>query len=166
MWGALKEQFDYFWRARAQRERTMLISCALLIVLALTYAIFLGPALSGRKQLQNSIPELNQQLAEMTELSKQQTGFAASLSEVITSVNKEQLEASLTRRGIKAQTLGVADEIVRVQITAASYANLMEWLVEMQKASRLTVEEAKLIALPESGQVSATLTLKQQRSAQ
>ncbi|MBC3917401.1 type II secretion system protein M [Undibacterium sp. CY18W] len=163
---ALKEQFNFFWLARAERERRMLLICALVITLALVYAIFLAPALSGLKQLQTSIPVLNQQLAEMAELSKQQSQLAASLSETISPVSKEQLEQSLTRRGIKPQTIGVNDDIVRVQIPAAGYANLMEWLVEVQKASRLTVEEAKLVSLLESGQVSATLTLRQQRSSQ
>jgi len=108
---------------------------------------------------------LNQQLAEINELSKQQTGLTANLSEFIPPVSREQVEAVLGRRAIKAQTVAVSDDLVRLQIPAAAYANLMESLVEMQKASRLTVEEAKLVALLENGQVSATLTLRQQRNA-
>ncbi|MBI1771444.1 MAG: type II secretion system protein M, partial [Burkholderiales bacterium] len=91
--------------------------------------------------------------------------LTANLSEFVAPVTREQLEAVLGRRGIKVQTIAVSDDLVRLQIPSASYANLMECLVEMQKASRLTVEEAKLVSLLESGQVSATLTLRQQRSS-
>jgi type II secretory pathway component PulM len=71
----------------------------------------------------------------------------------------------LLRRGIKAQTLTSADDIVRLQVTSVAYVNIMEWLLEMQKAARLTVEEAKFTALTEVGQVGVVLTLKQQKSA-
>ena len=164
MFGALKQQFDIFWQGLAQRERTMVLTCALVILVALVYGLLLSPALSGRQQLRKDLPLLKQQVAEISDLSKQQAGLNASLSELTTPVSREQLEAALGRRGIKAQTIAVNDDFVRVQIPAAAYANLMEWLVEMQKASRLTVEEAKLVALLESGQVSATLTLKQQKA--
>lgn len=165
MFSAIKEQFNLFWQGRIERERKMLVVCALFIMAAITYGFFLSPALNGRKQLSESLPNLNQQLAEINELSKQQTGLTANLSEFIPPVSREQVEAVLGRRGIKAQTVAVSDDLVRLQIPAAAYANLMESLVEMQKASRLTVEEAKLVALLENGQVSATLTLRQQRNA-
>lgn len=165
MFSAIKEQFNLFWQARIERERKMLVICALFIMVAITYGFFLAPALSGRKQLSESLPILNQQLAEINELSKQQAGLTANLAEFIAPVSREQVEAVLGRRGIKAQTVAVSDDLVRLQIPTAAYANLMECLVELQKASRLTVEEAKLVALLENGQVSATLTLRQQRNA-
>ncbi|MBI3728621.1 MAG: type II secretion system protein M [Burkholderiales bacterium] len=165
MFSAIKEQFNFFWQARVERERKMLLICAAFILAAITYGFFLAPALNGRKQLNIALPVLNQQLAEITELSKQQAGLTANLSEFVAPVTREQLEAVLGRRGIKVQTIAVSDDLVRLQIPSASYANLMECLVEMQKASRLTVEEAKLVSLLESGQVSATLTLRQQRSS-
>lgn len=165
MLGALKEQFEHFWMARVQRERNMLIICALFILAAIIYGFFVSPALSGRAQLRKDLPVLNQQLAQINDLSQQQSKLNGSLSELVTPVARDQLDESLTRRGIKAQTISVTDDVIRVQIPSAAYANLMEWLVEMQKASRLTVEEAKLVALLENGQVSATLTLKQQRVA-
>ncbi|MFZ6872769.1 type II secretion system protein GspM [Undibacterium sp. Di27W] len=165
MFSAIREQFNLFWQGRIERERKMLLICATFILVAIIYGFFLAPALSGRKQLNAALPVLNQQLAEITELSKQQAGLAANLSEFIAPVSREQLETVLSRRGIKAQTISVSDDVVRLQIPTAAYASLMECLVELQKASRLTVEEAKLVALLENGQVSATLTLRQQKSS-
>ncbi len=159
----LIQQFEMFWNERDERERKMLSYAAIVIVLALLYLIFLDPAISGRQKLQTQIPILRQQVAEMSALSGQQIKLAASLSQIVEPVTKELVEASLSARGIKAQSLSVTDDIVRIQVQSVAYANMMDWLLESQRASRLTVEEAKVVALPENGQVSVVLMLKQQR---
>ncbi|MBC3861690.1 type II secretion system protein M [Undibacterium jejuense] len=159
----LVQQFELFWSERDQRERKMLSSAAVVIVLTLVYLIFLDPAISGRQKLQTQIPVLRQQVAEISALSGQQIKLAASLSQIVEPVTKDIVEASLSARGIKTQSLSVTDDIVRIQIQTVAYSNMMDWLLESQRASRLTVEEAKVVALPENGQVSATLILKQQR---
>lgn len=97
-------------------------------------------------------------------MSKQSAQLGNAMSENIDTVSRESIETSLARRSIKAQNLSVNDDVVRFQISTVAYANLMEWLLEAQKSTRLTVEEAKLAALPESGQVSVTITLKQQKN--
>ncbi|MEO5353539.1 MAG: type II secretion system protein M [Magnetococcus sp. XQGC-1] len=157
------QEYARFWQQRDQRERRLLTGGAAVVVLALIYLICFDPAWSGRNRLQKQIPVLRQQVAEITALQSQYTQLAASVAQFSEPVSREIVEASLATRGIKAQTLNVSDEIVRLQIQAVSYANMMEWLVEAQKSSRLTVEEARFSALPETGQVNVSLTLKQQR---
>jgi len=100
----------------------------------------------------------------MDVLALQSAQFNSLLTQNIEPISKESVESSLARRSIKTQTLSVSENIVRLQIPTVGYGTLMEWLLENQKVTRLTVEDAKLIALPELGQVSATLTLKQQRA--
>jgi len=156
-------QFELFWSQRDARERKLLTLAAIVIVLACVYLIFLEPALTGRNKLQTQIPELRQQLAEMTALSAQQIKLNASLNQMVEPITREVVDASLSARSIKAQSLSVNDDLVRLQISSVAYGNLMEWLVESQKSSRLTVEDARLNALPEPGQVNVILTLKQQR---
>lgn len=158
-------QIRNFWQQRDARERRLLSIAAAAIVLALIYLLLLNPALSGRARLQEKIPQLRQQVAEMALLSTQQAQLAASLSDQVAPVSREQIDASLSSRGVKTQALAVSDDIVRLHIQSVNYGSLMEWLVEMQKAARLTVEEARVTALPEAGQVSVSLTLKQQRNA-
>jgi len=159
----LIQQFKAFWNELDARERNMLASAGVFIALTLLYLVFLDPAISGRQKLQTQIPILRQQVAEISALSGQQMKLAASLSQIVEPVTKEIVEASLAARGIKAQSLSVTDDIVRIQVQTVAYANVMDWLLESQRASRLTVEEAKMTALPESGQVSVVLMLKQQR---
>ena len=99
----------------------------------------------------------------MSALGGEQARLAAGLTQIVEPVTKEIMEGSLAARGIKTQSLSVTDDIVRIQIQSVGYANVMDWLLESQRALRLTVEEARVLALPESGQVSVTLVLKQQR---
>ncbi|MEB0138343.1 MULTISPECIES: type II secretion system protein GspM [unclassified Undibacterium] len=158
------QQWRQFWQQRNGRERSLLMLAAGVIALALLYLVLLDPALAGRAKLQLQIPQLRQHVAEMSALSAQHTKLAAGLSQILDPVSREVLEKSLAARGIQTQNLSVSDDMVRLQITTVEYAQLMAWLVEMQKTAKLTVEEARLNALPESGQVNVNLTLKQQRS--
>ena len=158
------QQWTLFWQQRNGRERSLLMLAAGVIALALLYLLLLDPALAGRAKLQQQIPQLRQQVAEMSALSGQHTKLEAGLSQILDPVSREVLEKSLAARGIQTQNLSVSDDMVRLQITTVEYAQLMAWLVEMQKTAKLTVEEARLNALPESGQVNVNLTLKQQRS--
>ena len=57
--------------ARNERERTILRVGAAALATLLVYAIFFGPALSGRQKLSEALPRLRQQAAEMQALSKQ-----------------------------------------------------------------------------------------------
>ena len=117
------QQFDLFWNERDARERKLLSAAAFVIVLALVYMIFLDPAITSTGKLQSQIPELRQQVAEISALSGQQIKLAASLTQIVEPVTKEIVEASLTARGIKTQSLSVTDDIVRIQIQTVAYSN-------------------------------------------
>lgn len=159
------EVISAFWLQRNARERQLLSFASISIAIAVIYSIFVNPAISNKSKLEKAIPQLRQQVSEMAAMSGQYAQIATALSETITPVTREVIETSLLRRGIKAQTLAVSDDIVRLQVTAVAYTNVMEWILEMQKAARLTVDEAKMTALPETGQVGVVLTLRQQRGA-
>ena len=91
------------------------------------------------------------------------SALSKTLSEGVAPVSRELIESTLARRNIKTQSLSVSNEIVRFQVNVVAYSNMMEWLLEMQRAARLTVEEIRITALTEPGQVSVVVTLKQQR---
>ncbi|MBC3934968.1 type II secretion system protein M [Undibacterium sp. CY7W] len=160
----LLAQFFLYWNARNPREQKMLSAAAVVLLLTLLFMILIDPALSGVARLQKEIPQNRQKLAEMTAMNNQYAQLAANLNQMVEPVSRESIENSLSARGMKAQTLSVVDEVVRLQIQSASYANVMEWLVELQKSARVVVDEAKLNALPETGQVNVNLTLRQQRA--
>jgi general secretion pathway protein M len=85
------------------------------------------------------------------------------MTESVPVMTRESIEASLTRRNIKTQSLTVVNDVVRFQVNVVAYANLMEWMLEIQRAARLTVDDIKLTALVEPGQVSVVVSLRQQK---
>lgn len=159
----IMESFASFWQQRNAKERRLLSLTTIVVLLALTYWMFINPALSNKAKLEVSIPQLRLQVSEMAAMSAQYAQIATAMTENIEPVSREVLEASLMRKGVKAQSLSATDDIVRVQIGSVAYSVIMEWMLEMQKAARLTVEDAKLTALPEKGQVAVVLTMKQQK---
>ena len=162
----IMESFASFWQQRNAKERRLLSLTTIVVLLALTYWMFINPALSNKAKLEVSIPQLRLQVSEMAAMSAQYAQIATAMTENIEPVSREVLEASLMRKGVKAQSLSATDDIVRVQIASVGYSVIMEWMLEMQKAARLTVEDAKLTALPEKGQVAVVLTMKQQKGTQ
>src|SRR5437868_2676267 len=78
-------------------------------------------------------------------------------------ISKESIEADLTRRGLKAESVNVTGEIARLQLSNASFAALIGWLDEIQKSALVSVMEVNIIALPQPDAVNATLTLRQQK---
>lgn len=159
----LMQQIAQFWQQREAREQRFLSMGGVVVAAAVLYGLLIAPAWEGLHKLQLEIPVLRQQLAEVTALSAQQAQLNNALKQMVEPVSREIVEAALNARAIKAQSISVSDDLVRLQISTVDYRNLMEWLVESQKASRLSVQEARLTALSEPGQVNAVLTLKQQR---
>lgn len=160
-----KESVLAYWEQRDARERRLLSAAFVVVIAAIIYSLLIDPALSGRADLQKKIPQLRQQVAEMAILSQQSAQMNTAMAENIPAITREIVDASLQRWAVKPQTLSVSDDVVRLQLSSIAYSGLMEWLLEMQKSSRLTVDDARVSALPEPGMVSVTLTLRQQRNA-
>ncbi len=159
----LKQVLLAFWSERNQRERTMLIIAIAVVVAALLYLLLINPAISGRRDLQKKLPALRQQAAELQAMAKETATLSAKTSPPAAAVTKESLEASLTRRGLKPQSVSLTGDLAKVQLPAASFANITAWLNEMQQTTRLTVVEANVEALQQSDTVNATMTLRQQK---
>ena len=153
-----------FWNDRSIKERKQMLAIGSVILAALIYLLLLEPALHGRAQLRKSLPELRQQSAELQQLTQQAAALGANVATPPPLLSKQSIEAGLTARGLKAQSVVVTDEVVRIQLNTASFAALVEWLDEVQKTARLSVMDSTITGLPDSDTVSATLTMRQQKS--
>lgn len=159
-----KDALSAFWMERNARERNWLTLAAIAIALLLIYSLFIGPALTGRAQLEKALPPLRQQAAELRVLSKQATELAGVSALPAVSVTRDSIEAALARQGLKPQSVVLTGELAKVQFSSSSFAAIVNWLDDMQKAARLSVVEANIEALPPVDTVNATLTLRQQRN--
>lgn len=156
-----------FWSARDARERRLLGFGGLALLLALVYLLLLEPAMSGRDQLRKALPGLRQQLNQVQSMARElgsqprqgtgKTGGAAPAP-----VTRESLEASLNAAGLRAQSINVSGEIIRLQMNGVSFGSLAGWL-ESERSSGITVLESSIVAQTQPGTVNATLTLRQQR---
>jgi general secretion pathway protein M len=162
----LGQSWEGFWQGRSMQERKLLSMGALAIVLALVYLILLAPALSGRAQLEKSLPMLHQQAADLQALSQEAQTLANQAPSTIVPMSKESLEASLTQRGLTAQGVALTSDFAKVQLSGVPFASVIGWLDELQKLNRISVLEASIVAQPVAGMVNVTLALKQQKSDQ
>jgi general secretion pathway protein M len=160
----LGQSLSEFWNARNGRERALLAGAASLVTLGLIYTLLIAPALSGRDQLSKNLPIVRQQVAQLQAMSKETRALSNKSAPSITPISKESLEAALTRKGLKAQTVALTGDIARVQLSAVSFAGLLDWLDDMQKNALVTVVEANIVALAQPDMVNATLTLRQQKN--
>jgi general secretion pathway protein M len=157
-------RFTEFWDGRDARERAALTAAAAVAILGLFYAVLIGPALTGRERLNQELPTLRQQLAQLQALAREAASLAGTNPTATAPLTKESLEASLLRQGLKAETVALTGDIARIQLSSVSFAALMAWLDEMQKTALLSVIDANIIALAQPDMVNATLTLRQTKS--
>lgn len=166
LFGTMNESATAFWNGRNERERSILVFGGAALALFLVYAIFFGPALNGRAKLSKDLPLMRQQAAEIQALSKQAAELTAGGAPEPDPISQESIAASFTSRGMKPQNLAVTEDTIRVQLNPVSFAGLLDWMDEEQRASRLTVTDASFVALPQTDMVNATVTLRQQRTGE
>ena len=161
--GAMKQRLTAFWNDRNRRERNMLLAAAAVIVFGLLYVLLIDPALSGRSSLEKKLPGLRQQAAEVQALAKEASGLGGKTAAPPPAMTRESIETSLSRKGLKAQSVTVSGELAKVQLNGVPFSATTEWLAEVQKTARLSVVEAMVEAQQQPDSVNANLTLRQQR---
>jgi general secretion pathway protein M len=160
----LKQSWSGFWQARNKRERTMLSAAIVVIVVGLFYALLIDPPLSGRENLQKRLPALRQQSAEMQGMAKDAAALSGKPATPAPVLTRQSLEASLTKKGLKPESVSLTGDTAKIQLAAVSFAGTVEWLDEMQRTARVSVTDAVFSALEKPDMVNATLTMRQQRS--
>ncbi|MDB5962049.1 MAG: ral secretion pathway protein GspM, partial [Massilia sp.] len=61
----MQSQLAVGWIARTEQERKFLVIGAGVVVGALVYLLFISPAVTGRAQLEKSLPQLRQDAAQL-----------------------------------------------------------------------------------------------------
>jgi general secretion pathway protein M len=162
--GGMKQTLSTFWSERNKREQNMLAVAVVVVVVGLLYALLIDPALSGRSDLEKKLPGLRQQAAEVRALSKEASASVAKTSATPPpAMTRESIESSLSKKGLKAQSVTVSGELAKVQLNGVPFSATTEWLTDVQKTARMSVVEAIVEAQQQPDSVNANLTLRQQR---
>jgi general secretion pathway protein M len=154
-----------YWGERNLREQRMLLAGMAAIVAALVYLLLVSPAQTGIARYQRSLPEMRQQVAQLQALTREAVSLPQgdAAGAVSVPLTREGLEASLQRRGLKAE-ISVSGEIVRLQFASASFSSLTEWMNEVRAGFQLAISEATVTAQPTPDIVNASLVLRQQKA--
>lgn len=160
----LREAFQSFWSERDARERRMLGIGSVAVVLTLLYLVAIGPAWVGSARLHRDLPQLRQQTLALQALSREAQALAANAPAGAVLSTQESIEASLGRRSLKAQSVTVSGDLVRIQINNAPFSSVIEWVDEIQKTARLSVIDSNFIAQTQTDIVNATLNLRQPKT--
>lgn len=159
-WQDLAERLRAFWQERDARERKILSIVGALAVLTLVYLVLLNPPLVGRAQLDKTLPQLRLQAAELQSLAATAAQLAQQPPAPLVPVTREGIDAAMVRNNLKAQSVLLTGDMLKVQFTNASFAALVNWLDEQQRSSRLLVTDAAIDVQPAQDMVNATLTLR------
>ena len=161
----IKERLGVWWLARTEQERRYLGVGAAVVVLALLYSLFVAPALNGRAKLEKELPQLRQQAAQLQAMAQEAAELAKQVPPQVASMSRESLTASLAARSLTAQNVAMTGDYAKLQLNGVSFANLITWLDAQRRENRIGVQEATFTPQTPTGQVDATLTLRQDSSA-
>jgi general secretion pathway protein M len=154
-----------YWVARTDQERKFLTVGAGVLAVTLGYLVLIAPALEGRAQLRRALPQMRQQAAQLQAMAQEATALNSQPAPQVAPMTRESLTASLSGRGLAAQSLSMTGEYAKLQLNNTSFANLMMWLDAQRRENRIAVQDAAITALPVAGQVDAALTLHQNTGA-
>lgn len=158
----MKALLNAFWDERTAREKNLLSVCGGLLAVFFVYQILWAPAATGREQLQNTLPQMQAQLAHMTEQANEaRTLEAAAMSVPPTGrALLDGMQAALAEQGLAGAQLTSVGHVLQLQIKNAPFSNCVAWLDQVRREYKIQVVEAQVTVLPHPGDVSLTATLQ------
>jgi general secretion pathway protein M len=158
-----RAQARAFWSERTEQERRFLAVGGIVVAVGLVYGLLIDPALSGREQLNKTLPQLRQEAAELQALAAEAAQLSAQPPLQAPLMTKESLNAGLSSRGLTPASLVMTGEYAKVEFKAASFAGIVTWLDAIRRENRIAVQDANFTAQTPAGMVDATMTLRQER---
>lgn len=152
-----------FWAARQVRERLMLTWAMIIVLAALCWLVLIEPALHGRTRLQEQLPVLRLQSAQLSQLANEFASKPQRSGSTKAAFSQSLLTDSLNAKAIQAQGLEASGAQIRLHIAAISFALWIEWLESLQANTDVVVVEANIKPTDTPGQVEIQLTLGQKQ---
>lgn len=157
----LQASAQAFWQERTEQERRMLAIGGVVLGFGLFYGVLIDPAVEGRAQLRKDLPALRQQAAELQALGRTAMELKAQPPIQANRASNDTVNASLAANGLKASTLTLSGELVKLELKGAPFAAVATWLDTVRRSDAMTVQDANITATATPGVVDAVITLHQ-----
>nr|WP_041595716.1 type II secretion system protein M [Halorhodospira halophila] len=163
----LRAEAERFWSARNPRERWLLGSGGLLVLVVVPYVAVWEPLTERRDQLQAQVAEQRQDLAWMRSAAEEihahdgDNGSAEPVTDersLLSLVDRAAREAGIDDQLSRVQPDG--DGTLRVWMDRVPFDELMNWLDGLQRAAGVEVDALTVERTQEDGLVNVRLTLE------
>jgi general secretion pathway protein M len=159
----MKDSLIQFWRARAPRERLILVGGSALLTLALLYAYVWLPMQRDVTQLRQSLPALREQAGQLQQDAeevgrlKAQPPVSREGGNLALSVEQRAIASGLRERIESITPQGVGQ--VRLVLPQVGFDAWIALLGELQAVHGVRLESARIEATGEAGMVSVDAVL-------
>ena len=147
------------WQGLTLRERRLLMLGSASLVVLLCWFWVIDPAIKTRKKMQQQLPELRAQSAQLRALVQEVAGLQPA-APVVKALSREELERSLMDSGLKAEQITLTDGKFMLSFSDVPFSTLTDYLQKAQREQQLTVTEATMSARDRPDRVDAKLSLQ------
>ncbi len=141
---SLMEPLRARWETLAPREKLLLAAAGAVILLAIVWMIFIGPALSTLRTAESQRRTLDAQLQRMAALKSQATALQSQPKQSREEAMR-QLELATRQRLGTSGRMAVSGDRVTVTLTATPADALAQWLSQARAAAHALPAEAHLV---------------------
>jgi general secretion pathway protein M len=129
----------------APRERIMVVTCGIVIVMALIWSLLIKPVYVGSAELEDRVAQKQAQLASLQELASQintdgQTGIRTGSESIVVVIDRTTRSRQLAQYLKRNQPDGNAS--VRLRFEGAPFDVLVAWLGELKQSYGMTMVTA------------------------
>ena len=157
----MKAQIIHFWRQRSAAERRSLSIGAVVLGIALFYALLWYPLTQERNHLRETLPQLRAAAAQM-QIEAAETLRLRNMPQKSVNPNlREALEYAAVHSSIGApsQFIPIDAERVRIIYNATAFDRWIDWAKILQTEHRVRIESVEIFALGEPGMVKVQAVL-------
>ena len=156
-----RDRLVRWWQLRSRGERALLASVAGLAVVAIVWLLVWQPLTRDSARLERQLAAQRVTLAEARRQADDIAGLARLAPASIARDPRGEVDAALTRQGLKGAVTAIerTDERVRLTFDSIAFDALTALLETLQRDAKLRALELSVAARVEPGMVRAEVTL-------
>jgi general secretion pathway protein M len=156
-----------FWASLGARERRLVLAMATVVGLAFLYLLAFEPAWKGRQKVEQALPALRQEVAQVDALAAEikRTSALVLTSSAVRGL-RDEVQRSLDRAGLKAAVVTGTDEAVEVKLAGVGFQEVLNWQQAVQKDLRVRTVRISVARDTKAGAVSVQASIEPPRKGE